>query len=136
MRGRILRVPLAARGVARFSFAELCGAANGAADYIRLARDFHTLLLDAIPVMDFERRNEAKRFITLVDTLYDSAVKLAATAAAEPDGLYVATEGIEALEFKRTASRLIEMRSESYLALPHGPRQAVLRAPDNRIVET
>ncbi len=136
VRGRILHVPLAARGVARFSFAELCGKPTGAADYIRLARDFHTLLLDAIPVMDYDRRNEAKRFITLIDTLYDNSVKLAATADAEPDRLYLANEGVEALEFKRTASRLIEMRSESYLALPHGPRQPVLRVPDNRIVET
>jgi cell division protein ZapE len=136
VRGRVLHVPYAARGVARFSFAELCGAPTGAADFIRIAREFHTLLLDEIPVMGFEQRNEAKRFVTLVDTLYDSAVKLAATADAEPNALYLATEGIEALEFKRTVSRLIEMRSESYLSLPHGPRQPILRVPDNRIVET
>jgi len=77
--------------------------------------------------MDYERRNEAKRFIILIDTLYDNALKLIASAEAEPDALYCASDGFEAQEFKRTASRLIEMRSESYLALPTaaGTRQPV-----------
>jgi cell division protein ZapE len=70
--------------------------------------------------MDFSRRNEAKRFITLIDTLYDQAVKVVASAQSEPDALYPETDGTEAMEFKRTASRLFEMRSDSYLALPHG----------------
>ena len=123
-KGRVIRVPRAARGGARFSFTDLCERPLGALDYLKLAREFHTLLIDHIPVMDFRRRNEAKRFITLIDTLYDQAVKLVASAEAEPDALYRASEGSEALEFKRTASRLIEMRSESYLALPHGRRDS------------
>ena len=120
VRGRDVRVPAAARGAARFTFHDLCGQPMGAADYLRIAHEFHTVLLEDIPVMDFARRNEAKRFIILIDAFYDNGVKLVASAAAEPDDLYVATEGVEAMEFKRTASRLTEMRSEAYLALPHG----------------
>ena len=137
VKGRTLRVPKAAMGVARFSFAQLCGEPLGAGDYLRLAHEFHTLIIDHIPVMDFARRNEAKRFIILIDTLYDHGVKLVASAQAEPDRLYVADEGVEAMEFKRTASRLTEMRSQSYLGLPHGPRDP-RRAADwqARIVET
>jgi cell division protein ZapE len=124
IKGHVLRVPRAAMGAAWLSFAELCGSALGAADYLKLAREFHTILLGGIPVMDYDRRNEAKRFILLVDTLYDRAVKLVASAQAEPDALYAATNGFEAQEFARTASRLVEMRSRSYLALPHGRRQS------------
>ena len=134
--GRVLKVPQAAMGVARFSFAELCGQPLGANDYLRLAYDFHTLIVDNIPVMDFPQRNEAKRFIILIDALYDNAVKLIASAEAEPDALYLAEDGIEAHEFKRTASRLIEMRSESYLALPHGPRKGAESGDTGGIVET
>ncbi len=120
VKGRTVRVPRAAMGVARFSFHDLCERPLAAADYLKIAHEFHTLVLDHIPAMDFSRRNEAKRFIILIDTLYDNAVKLVASAAAEPDALYTADDGFEAQEFKRTASRLIEMRSETYLALPHG----------------
>jgi cell division protein ZapE len=134
VKGRILHVPKAARGGAWFSFRELCGNPLGAADYLRLAREFHTILIDRIPVMGDERRNEAKRFIILIDTLYEQAVKLVASAEAEPDGLYTATTGFEAQEFARTASRLIEMRSQAYLALPHGGRQ--LAETGEGIVET
>jgi cell division protein ZapE len=84
--------------------------------------------------MDFDRRNEAKRFIMLVDTFYDQAVKVLASAEAEPDGLYQATDGFEAQEFRRTASRLTEMRSQAYLALPHGRRDSPV-TPEG-IVET
>jgi cell division protein ZapE len=124
VKGHTLKVPQSAMGVARFSFADLCGQPLGAGDYLKIAHEFHTIILDHIPVMDYNRRNEAKRFIILIDTLYDHAVKLLASAQAQPDALYRADEGFEAREFKRTASRLIEMRSQAYLGLPHGPRQA------------
>jgi cell division protein ZapE len=136
VQGHTVRVPKAAMGAARFTFDELCEQPLGASDYLRIAHDFHTIVLDRIPVMDYDRRNAAKRFITLVDTLYDNAVKLLASAAAEPFGLYTATEGFEAQEFKRTASRLIEMGSEAYLALPHGPRAETASGSKAGIVET
>jgi len=136
VKGRTLRVPRAARGVARFSFRQLCEEPLAAADYLTIARTFHTLVLDCIPVMDYDARDAAKRFIILIDALYDNAVKLIASAAAEPDGLYLATEGFEAQEFKRTASRLIEMRSQAYLALPHGQRDSQASAVVEGIVET
>ena len=135
IKGRVIRVPCAAMGAARFSFADLCGKALGAADYLKIAHEFHTLVVDHIPVMDFDRRNEAKRFIILIDTLYDQAVKLVASAEADPHALYRARDGFEAQEFKRTASRLIEMRSQSYLALPHGRRDSPTQMPEG-IVET
>jgi cell division protein ZapE len=133
--GRIIRVPQAAHGVARFTFHELCGMPLGAGDYRRIAQEFHTVLLDRVPVMDFARRNEAKRFIILVDTLYDHGVKLVASAEAEPHELYRGTDGYEAFEFSRTSSRLIEMRSEVYLARPHG-RGGIEPGSREGIVET
>ena len=93
------------------------------------------MIVDHIPVMDYAQRNEVKRFIILIDTFYDNAVKLVASARAQPDELYSATEGYEANEFKRTASRLIEMRSQAYLGLPHGPRQE-LAVDIGSLVET
>jgi cell division protein ZapE len=136
VKGRKLRVPRAAMGVARFFFHDLCEQPLAAADYLRIAHEFHTLIVDRIPVMGFEERNAAKRFIILIDTLYDHAVKLVASAAAEPDALYRASDGFEAAEFKRTASRLIEMRSQSYLALPHGRRDSAAGESSEGIVET
>jgi cell division protein ZapE len=136
MKGRTVDVPQAARGVARFEFAQLCEQPLGAADYLRIAHEFHTLVIDHIPVMSYANRNAAKRFITLIDALYENAVKLVASANAEPDALYLATEGVEALEFKRTASRLIEMRSEAYLALPHGAREAGAATAAAGVVDT
>ena len=135
VKGHIVRVPKAAMGVARFSFEDLCAQPLAAGDYLKIAHEFHTVILDHVPVMDVSRRNEAKRFIILIDTLYDHAVKLLASAEAQPDRLYTATDGYEANEFKRTASRLIEMRSQAYLGLPHGPRAAAAIDP-RTIVET
>jgi cell division protein ZapE len=123
VKGHAVHVPYAAMGVARFSFADLCGKPFGASDYLKIAYEFHTVILDHIPVLNFDRRNEAKRFIILIDTLYDHSVKLLASATAQPDALYHAEQGYEAQEFKRTASRLIEMRSQAYLGLPHGERR-------------
>ena len=122
VKGHIVRVPQTAMGVARFSFDDLCAQPLAAADYLKIAHEFHTVILDRIPVLDYAHRNEAKRFIILIDTLYDHSVKLLASAQAPPDELYTGEQGFEAQEFKRTASRLIEMRSQSYLGLPHGPR--------------
>src|SRR5436305_1729875 len=136
IKGRTLHVPCSAHGVARFSFAELCEQPLAASDYLRLAHDYHTILVDRIPVMDYPDRNAAKRFIALIDALYDNAVKLMASAAADPMSLYQATEGVEAAEFKRTSSRLIEMRSESYLAMPHGRRDSTASGSSTGLVET
>ena len=136
IKGRTLHVPCSSHGVARFNFADLCVKPLAASDYLRLARDYHTILVDHVPVMDYPARNEAKRFITLIDTLYDNAVKLMASAAADPLSLYLATDGNEANEFKRTSSRLIEMSSESYLALPHGHKDSAASGSTTGLVET
>jgi cell division protein ZapE len=136
VKGRTIRIPRATMGVARFSFHDLCQQPLAAADYLKIARQYHTVLLDRVAVMDYERRNEAKRFIILIDTFYDNAVKLIASAEAEPDVLYRVDEGFEASEFKRTASRLIEMRSKAYLALPHGRGHAVASGSTEGLVET
>jgi cell division protein ZapE len=116
--GRLLHVPKALKGVGVFSFKRLCAEARGSTDYLAIARQFHTVIIVAIPRMGPENRNEAARFVTLVDALYEYKVKLLASAAAEPDDLYLAGDG--AFEFERTASRLAEMQSDDYLALGHG----------------
>jgi cell division protein ZapE len=136
LKGRSVHVPRAAMGVARFGFHDLCEQPLAAADYLRVAHEYHTIILDRVPVMTFDTRNAAKRFIILLDTLYDMNVKLIASAAAEPDALYQGEEGFEAQEFRRTASRLIEMRSQAYLARPHGAAHAQISGSSAGIVET
>ena len=116
--GRTLRVPKSLKGVAVFSFKRLCGEPRGAADYLAIARRFHTVIIVGIPVMGPERRNEAARFVTLIDALYEHKVKLLAAADAEPSRLY--RQGDGSFEFQRTISRLEEMRSAEYLAEGHG----------------
>lgn len=118
VQGRTLRVPKTLKGVAVFSFKKLCGEARGAADYIAIARRYHTVIVVGIPQLGPENRNEAARFVALIDALYEQKVKLLAAADAEPDALY--PEGDGRFEFQRTVSRLEEMRSEDYLAQGHG----------------
>ena len=113
-KGRRLVVPEAAAGVARFSFGELCSRPLGAGDYLKIADTFRTIILSDVPILAPERRNEAKRLIALIDTLYDRHVRLIVSAEAEPDHLWQRRDGAEAFEFARTASRLIEMRSDAY----------------------
>lgn len=121
VKGRQLAVPEAAMGVARFTFAELCGQPLGANDYLALARKYHTVILENVPVLTPARRDEARRFNTLVDTLYDHGTGLILSAEAEPDALYPAGDGADL--FQRTASRLMEMRSEDYLRTSRHKRQ-------------
>ncbi|MBS0481068.1 MAG: AFG1 family ATPase [Proteobacteria bacterium] len=116
--GRTLHVPKSFKGVAVFSFKRLCGEPRGAADYLAIARTYHTVILVGIPQMGPQQRNEAARFVTLIDALYESKVKLIATAAVEPEDLYESGDG--RFEFERTVSRLMEMQSEDYLASGHG----------------
>jgi cell division protein ZapE len=113
VKGRKLVVPEAAFGVARFAFADLCEAPLGPLDYQRIAHTYHTLIIDEIPVLGPEQRNATRRLIILVDALYDNGVGLIASAAAEPQALYPQGDGAQT--FARTASRLMEMRSRSYL---------------------
>jgi cell division protein ZapE len=116
--GRTLHVPKSLKGVAVFSFKRLCGEARGAADYLAVAHSYHTVIIVGIPVMGADMRNEAARFVTLIDALYENNVKLLAAADAEPEALYPKGDG--RFEFERTASRLQEMRSADYLARGHG----------------
>jgi cell division protein ZapE len=115
--GRKLMVPLQSRGVARFRFDELCEQPLGPADFLAIAKNFHTVMIDNIPTLSPAKRNEAKRFVTLVDALYEAKANLLATADAPPETLYPEGEG--AFEFQRCVSRLNEMQSEEYRALPH-----------------
>ena len=113
VKGRVIEVPQAAMGAARFSFVDLCEKPLGPRDYLALARDFHTIFIDSIPVLGPAKRDVARRFITLIDTLYDNHVCLIASAEAEPGALYPTGAGADL--FVRTASRLMEMRSDAFL---------------------
>lgn len=114
-KGRVIPVIKTCSAVAWFTFDELCVQPLGASDYLRICRAYHTIFLSGVPVLSKKRRNEAKRFINLIDTLYDNHRQLVICAAAEPTQLYISEGGTEAFEFDRTASRLIEMRSREYL---------------------
>ena len=115
VKGRHVVVPRAAGAAARFSFADLCEKPLGARDFLAIANRFSTIFIDHVPVLGEGRRNEAKRFILLIDTLYDHHVRLVVSAAAQPQLLYTAKRGVEVFEFERTASRLIEMQSRDWL---------------------
>jgi cell division protein ZapE len=117
VQGRRWTVPRSADGVAWFTFGELCRANLGAADYLALATLYHTVILSDVPVLSPAERDAAKRFVTLIDALYEHKVTLICSAAAIPQELYEAGDG--AFEFHRTASRLMEMQSEEYLRYRH-----------------
>jgi cell division protein ZapE len=115
LKGRQVAVPLAAGDCARFGFADLCEKPIGARDFIAIANRFRTIFVDHVPVLTAGRRNEAKRLILLIDTLYDHHTRLVVSAEAAPTALYAGKSGTEAFEFERTASRLIEMQSKDWL---------------------
>ncbi len=117
VQGRRVDIERAAKGVACVDFWDLCGKPFGAADYLAIATHFHTVLIDDVPTMKDELRNEAKRFMTLIDALYEHKVNVVIAAAGPPERLY--PEGTHAFEFERTVSRLMEMQSEDYLQRPH-----------------
>jgi cell division protein ZapE len=131
-KGRIINVPEQARGVARFSFDGLCRRPLGAADYLKIAGAYHTIILSGVPVMGDGQRNEARRFINLIDTLYDKRTKLVVSADAEPDRLWRGKVGHENLAFARTASRLVEMRSDGFLAAGRGAAKAAAAGGDSK----
>jgi len=120
VKGRTLRVSRAARGVAAFTFEELCGRPLGAADYLTIARTFHTVVVADVPGLAVARADEARRFVNLVDALYEHRVNLVVSADAPPEALY--PDGDAAFAFKRAVSRLHEMQTEDYLALEHAVR--------------
>ncbi|KQT52615.1 MULTISPECIES: cell division protein ZapE [unclassified Aureimonas] len=116
VKGHTIAVPRAGNGAARFAFSDLMLKPVGAQDFLAIAKRFHTVVLDGVPVMGDAERNEAKRFITLVDTLYDVGRRIVLSAETPAEALYVGRQGAEAFEFARTISRLNEMRTEEYLA--------------------
>ncbi len=118
VKGRTLTITRTARGAARVSFAQMCEQTLGAEDYLTVAENYHTVFMENIPILTPEMRNEAKRFVTFIDALYERRVKLVCSAEAEPDALY--PRGTGAFEFNRTASRLLEMGSDAYLKTPIG----------------
>ncbi len=119
VQGRRVEIERAVQGVAWVDFWDLCGKPFGAADYLAIATHFHTVLIDDVPTMKDELRNEAKRFMTLIDALYEHKVNIVVAADGPPERLY--PEGTHAFEFERTVSRLMEMQSEDYLKCQHLP---------------
>ena len=117
VQGRTVEVPLTASGVARFTFAGLCEEPLGAADYLAIAKRFHTIILSAIPYLPPARRNESKRFLTLIDALYEHNVNLVCSAAVEADAIYPKGDGADA--FQRAVSRLLEMQGDAYIGSGH-----------------
>ena len=134
VKGRILRPLRAAGGGAWFGFDQLCREPRGVADYLAVAQRYSIVFIEGVPMMAAEMRNEAKRFILLVDTLYDAAVRTVISAEANPHALYQASSGTEAFEFQRTASRLMEIQSADYLARVDAVsgRSPGLRAADGK----
>lgn len=120
VKGRKVPVPVAAGGSARFTFADLCEQPLGARDYLAITRNYHTVFIENVPLMDRSVQNHAKRFINLIDTLYDNGTRLVISAEGPPEALYRADSGTEAFEFSRTVSRLHEMQSVEYLAAKTG----------------
>lgn len=114
LQGRVIEIPRTAKGVARFHFDNLCREPRGTSDFLAIARQYHAVMIDSVPVMLASERNEAKRFILLIDVLYDNHCRLVISADGPPDALYQVSGGREAFEFERTASRLIEMQSREY----------------------
>ena len=129
-RGRTITVPQACGDFARFDFADLCEKPLAAADYLQIARRFHTVMIENIPILGPEKRNPAKRLINLIDALYDCRVKIVASAATSPEALWTETDGAESFEFARTVSRLTEMRSSEYAATLHGTGEGTRLADD------
>jgi cell division protein ZapE len=117
--GRSIATRRRAEEVVWFDFAAICAGPRGTADYVEIAREYHAVVISAIPVLDTSLDNEARRFVALVDEFYDRGVKLVLSAEALPDRLYVGDR--LRFEFARTASRLVEMQSHEYLARPHRP---------------
>lgn len=136
IKGRDVVIPKAAQGVAWCGFADLCDRPLGASDYLAIAQAYHTVMISDVPVMGQDRRNEAKRFINLIDVFYDNGVKTVISAEAPAQELYKGTSGAEVFEFDRTVSRLIEMRSHEYLARQHGRSGDVDAGSSKGIVET
>ena len=119
VQGRMLKIPMQAKGVARFSFAQLCETPLAAADYLAICRNYHALMIDGIPQMGDDARDAAKRFVNLVDSIYETQTKLVCSAATPPQGLF--QQRSDNIEAARCVSRLLEMQSADYLAKPHAP---------------
>lgn len=121
VQGRKVTVPCQAKGVARFTFGQLCDVALAAPDYLAICRAYHAVMIDSIPQMGDDARDQAKRFVNLIDTVYETQVKLICSAATPPQGLF--QQRADTVESARCVSRLLEMQSADYLAKPHTPKR-------------